>query len=544
MGEVKIRYGGTTYNMSQFSPKNPPYGNAKINFKVNNTSTEKYGLTSDVSASQYCKFRVRVNGYNAYLGTSGSSITSITNSGNPPANTSGGNSTFSSTRVSSSSSSVLYSNSDTNTFNVFSAWMQNTIGETVVNATSTNRSVRSYTATSMQTYTTYNGTFTKLAGNYTTALNGTLTRISVAYYSNTYSLFLTSQIFQYGTSQKVSTISQYVGSTTATNNLYSNGSKSVTNNTKSYVEKMGIVIGGGSSATYSYGTGAYYSSESKCSGQYASSMKFSMYVYGRIYHYGSFFLATNASGNWTRSAGFADRTNAINGNGVTWGSNNRALWYQSHSNSGTANTTASYGPMTISSGVDYNDLFQTTYSAASYTNNILATHSTYEIQNGDEVPFIDNWTATSTNNASLKYGVSFLTSNSGAKRWGRTAVANYYNYNFYSSGTTRYTMSSYPAGQTITSFGSAKSWRRWIVWSNRHTYISKTSITTGIDYNTSNWYNRTYSLSYWVSRSYTVDDMYISQWESRYGTTLNSTLSQLIKAYSVSTYLTTHNYNV
>lgn len=81
---LRYIYNGVAYDMSPFA--DPPGGKARLNI-INGTKTERYGFTSDVTASQYAPMKYMINGKVAYLGrTSSSSSSSSAESTRPSDN--------------------------------------------------------------------------------------------------------------------------------------------------------------------------------------------------------------------------------------------------------------------------------------------------------------------------------------------------------------------------------------------------------------------------------------------------------------------------
>lgn len=68
MATLNMRYGGQLISIPEGENFNANYGTAKLNIKVNSTSTMKFGLTTNTNAQEYCKLRLRVGGKNAYIG--------------------------------------------------------------------------------------------------------------------------------------------------------------------------------------------------------------------------------------------------------------------------------------------------------------------------------------------------------------------------------------------------------------------------------------------------------------------------------------------
>lgn len=68
MSTFNIRYGGQIESLKEGPYYNDNYGTAKLNIKVNSTSTLKFGLTTNTSAQEYCHFSIRIGGQTAYIG--------------------------------------------------------------------------------------------------------------------------------------------------------------------------------------------------------------------------------------------------------------------------------------------------------------------------------------------------------------------------------------------------------------------------------------------------------------------------------------------
>ena len=69
MAILNIRYNGETksYDNSNFNFNPLNYGKARLNIKVN-SNIEKFGLTTNTNATEYCKLRIRIGNNIAYLG--------------------------------------------------------------------------------------------------------------------------------------------------------------------------------------------------------------------------------------------------------------------------------------------------------------------------------------------------------------------------------------------------------------------------------------------------------------------------------------------
>lgn len=61
MATLNMRYGGKIVSLPEGFNFNANYGTARLNIKVNNTSTLKFGLTTNTNATEYCGLGFRIN---------------------------------------------------------------------------------------------------------------------------------------------------------------------------------------------------------------------------------------------------------------------------------------------------------------------------------------------------------------------------------------------------------------------------------------------------------------------------------------------------
>lgn len=84
---LKMLYQGQVIDVDKIATRDPTVGTKKFNIKINATSTAKYGLTSDTSASKYCNFNAILDNKKVYFGTQSTFTTSFgartDGSGNP-----------------------------------------------------------------------------------------------------------------------------------------------------------------------------------------------------------------------------------------------------------------------------------------------------------------------------------------------------------------------------------------------------------------------------------------------------------------------------
>lgn len=151
MSVLHYRYSGNIIDINECN-----YGTAKLNIKVNNNSTAKFGLTTDSNATEYCKVKFKIGTNTAYLGRS---MTTSYISGN---STNYFNSSSTNRSISVSTSSDYSTSSTTREYNINTSSMNtNTYMYTQVTSTQ-----QVETSSNTEQIWTNSATFTRNAGSY------------------------------------------------------------------------------------------------------------------------------------------------------------------------------------------------------------------------------------------------------------------------------------------------------------------------------------------------------------------------------------------
>ena len=565
---IMIRYGGANYDLDSISPPEVSYngavpfgtgimdyGTARLKFRINsgnNYTVKGYGLTTNTSASQYCKLRLYVSGKPAWLGKSstGQSVSYATGS---EKTTREYNSTYTISRINLTNSKFSTSNK-TESY-VTEYYSNYTTYKSASNGTLT-------TATSMKSYLYQFATATIVNGFWWTAPIGQTICSSSFYadtkYSNDYNAYTESRIKTSGNYVSTVTIISTTSNAAPTSANICKSFTSIKSNTSSATASDAF----NSLYSYSCGTVGYYSSQTSKTWQRGSSFSFKSFESFIRKHTGSFFLVTVASGNFISSAGFAARTAKIAAaGGARFG---EGIVYLSHTKSSTFETSANYGHNYefISSTASWG--YSAKYSNTSQVNSVYTSHIGYTYTYvADEINYIpvnvDNsnsaaHTSSTTNVSDYKYGLSFITSHSGAKRWyvtgmvGTQYVNNYSNslsYYSISTGSTKTKYGSVAAGKTVSSFASSRTLRRWRVHSNYH-YVSWYRCLTsgGTVTDESVGYNFTWSGTVTLTRGFSSTSMYGSFTSRASITWYSKTTSLYSRVYTEYYSSTTHNFNI